>query len=278
MNFKFYKSLEFIILYQLYSNRTQNFTAMESSSSFLNQWHAYTLYAAYFFGGLGVVITLFYYLKYATIKSLSRKYEYVSGNEAKYFWYALLSLVVGAALFLNSYIQLLFDAEGGFEFIFGIFISVILGVAIGYAAYAYFKYYYPSVIEDKLNKLRFKPRISPETGKEMRLLDESEEDVHLTEEMIAHEDAAVYEYDVWVDEETGHKFIERYDIHLHAQICPNCNFRTLRDYKEEVVTEPTHDDPGLMKNYFSCSYCEHAEIRDTRIAPLKEEEGARILS
>lgn len=251
---------------------------MESSSNFLNQWHMYTLYAAYFFGGLGVVITLLYYLKYATIKSLSRKYEYVSGNEAKYFWYALLSLVVGAALFLNSYIQLLFDAEGGFEFIFGIFISVILGVAIGYAAYAYFKYYYPSVIEDKLNKLRFKPRISPETGKEMKLLDESEEDVHLTEEMIAHEDAAVYEYDVWVDEETGHKFIERYDIHLHAQICPNCNFRTLRDYKEEVVKEPTYDDPGLMHNYFNCSYCEHSEVRETRIAALKEDEGAKILS
>ncbi|WP_185152482.1 hypothetical protein, partial [Fulvivirga aurantia] len=249
-----------------------------TSASFTDQWHAYTLNAAYVFGGLALLITIVYYIKLLTIKSYSRKYEFVSANEAKYFWYALLSVVIGAALFLNSYIQLLFAAEGGFEFIFGLFISVILGVAIGYAAYAYFKYYYPSVIEDKLTKLRFRPRISPETGKQMKLLDESEEDVHLTEEMIAHEEEAVYEYDVWIDEETGHKFIERYDIHLHALVCPNCSFRTLKDYKEEVVKEPTHDEPGLMKNYYSCSYCDHAEIREVRLAPLKEEEGAKILS
>jgi len=249
----------------------------QASTSLTQQWHTYTLYASYVFGGIALLITIVYYLRLVSIKSYSRKYEFVSANEAKNFWYALLCLVIGAALFLNSYIQLLFDADGGFEFILGLFISVILGVAIGYAAYAYFKYYYPSVIEDKLTKLRFKPRISPETGKEMKLLDESEEDVHLTEEMIAHEEEAVYEYDVWIDEETGHKFIERYDIHLHAQVCPNCNFRTLKDYKEEVVQEPTADSPGLMKNYYSCSYCDHAEVRETKIAPLRDE-GAKMLS
>jgi len=252
---------------------------METATSELTRhWHTYTLYASYVFGGIALLITIIYYLRLATIKSLSKKYEFVSGKEAKNFWYALLCLVIGAALFLNSYIQLLFDQEGGFEFIFGIFISIILGVAIGYAAYAYFKYYYPSVIEDKLTKLRFKPRVSPETGKEMKLLDESEEDVHLTDEMIAHEDNAVYEYDVWIDEETGHKFIERYDIHLKAEVCPNCNFRTLKDYREEVVQEPTTDEPGIIKNYYRCSYCDHAEVREGRIAPLKEGKSTQILS
>lgn len=248
------------------------------TSSFAEQYHTYTLYAAYFFGGLAVLIFIAYFLRYISIKSYAKKYEFVSSNEGQYFWYSLLCVVIGAALFLNSYIQLLFDSTGGFEFFFGIFISLILGVALGYAAYAYFKYYYPSVIEDKLNKLRFKPRISPETGKEMKLLDETEEDVHLTDEMIEHEEAAVYEYDVWIDEETGHKFIERYDIHKHALVCPNCNFRTLKDYKEEVVEEPTYEEPGLIKNYFRCTYCDHAEVREKKIAALKEEEGAKVLS
>jgi len=252
---------------------------MESTSSFLSEWHTYALYLSYGFGAIALIIAIIYYLRLSMIKSYSKKYEFVSKNEAKSFWYALLCVVIGAALFLNSYIQLLFDAQsGGFEFIFGIFISLILGGAIGYAAYAYFKFYYPSVIEDKLNKLRFKPRISPETGKEMKLLDETEEDVHLTDEMIEHEENAVYEYDVWIDEETGHKFIERYDIHLHAEVCPNCNFRTLKDYKEEVITEPTNEQGGLMKNYFNCTYCDYSEIRETKIAPLNEGKDSKILA
>jgi len=253
---------------------------MESSSGFLSEWHNYALYLSYGFGALAILIAFIYYVRLSLIKSYSKKYEFVSKNEAKSLWYALLSAVVAAALFLNSYIQLLFASQQGdaFEFIFGVFISLILGVAIGYAAYAYFKYYYPSVIEEKLNKFRFKPRTSPETGKEMTLLDETEEDVHLTDEMIEHEENAVYEYDVWIDEETGHKFIERYDIHLHAEICPSCNFRTLKDYKEEVITEPTNEQSGLMKNYFSCSYCDHHEIRETKIAPLNDGKDSTILA
>lgn len=248
------------------------------TASMTNQWHTYALYASYFCGALAILIAIIYYARFFTIKSLAKKYEYVSANEAKYFWYSLLSLVIGAALFLNSWITLLFDAEGGFEFVFGIFISLILGVAIAYAAYAYFKYYYPSVIEDKLTRLRFTPRVSPETGKKMKLLDESEEDLHLTDEMIAHEENAVYEYDVWIDEETGHKFIERYNIHLKAEVCPNCNFRTLKDYKEEVVEEPTDTEPGLMKNYFRCSYCDHSEVHEKRIAPKNEDANAKMLA
>ncbi|MDX1628983.1 MAG: hypothetical protein R3345_09815, partial [Fulvivirga sp.] len=220
---------------------------MNDSGGFLGDWHTFTQYAAYFFFGVAALIGIIYFIGYFSISKSAKKYEYVSSKEAKFLWYALLCVVIGAALFLYSYIQLVFDS-GRFEFVVGAFISIILGVAIGYAAYAYFKFYYPSVIEDKLNRLRFKPRISPETGKKMRLLDETEEDVHLTEEMIAQEEAAVYEYDVWIDDETGHKFIERYDIHLHNEICPNCNFRTLKDVKEEVVKEPGQTEPGLMKN------------------------------
>lgn len=246
-------------------------------SAFISTWHNYTLYLSYFFFALGIVIFLVYQIGLGSTKGYAKKYEYVSARESKYMWYALLAIVIGAAFLLNSYVQLLFDSPGSYEFIIGIFISLILAVAIGYAAYAYFKFYYPSVIEDKLNTLRFKPRISPETGKKMKLLTEEEEDVHLTEEMIAHEASFSYEYDVWIDEETGHKFIERYDMHYHAEICPVCSFRTLRDEKEEIVASPTVSEPGVLKKYYLCSYCDHEEIRETKIAPLSKGSDMKIL-
>jgi len=43
------------------------------------------------------------------------------------------------------------------------------------------------LIEKRLKVLRYKPRISPKTGKPMKLLSEEEEDVHLDEGMQAEE-------------------------------------------------------------------------------------------
>ncbi|MDA1121854.1 MAG: hypothetical protein O2887_15425 [Bacteroidetes bacterium] len=102
----------------------------------------------------------------------------------------------------------------------------------------------------------------------MRLFNEDEEDAYLTEEMIAHELDYVYDYDVWLNEETGFKLIERYDGHLHALICDECRFRTLKAYKEEIAVTPTHNIPGLLKKQFRCSNCGHREEREIRIDPL----------
>ena len=60
----------------------------------------------------------------------------------------------------------------------------------------------------------------------MKLLNELEEDTYLTTEMIEHENNFTFDYDVWLDEDTGYKFIEKFDVHLHVLICPECNFRT----------------------------------------------------
>lgn len=249
-----------------------------SGQEFINMWHQFALNASIVMAGVALLFYIFHHLRLATIKSYSKKYEYVSAKEARNYWFALLSLVVAGALFLNSYVQLLFDDPNSFEFYIGLFISLILGAALGYAAYAYMNYYYPGLLESKLNRLRFKPRISPETGKKMKLLSEEEEDVHLTEEMIQHEESFAYEYDVWLDEETGHKFIERYDMHYHAEVCPNCNFRTLKDKHEEVIKSPTYDTPGLLVKHMECSYCDHKENRESTIAALNTEENIQVLS
>ncbi len=237
-------------------------------SNFIQQWSHFALYTAYAFFAISLLITVGYFLQMFLIKSKSKKYDYINKYEAQYFWYSLLSITIGFGFLINSAIESTFKNGGVFEFLIGIFMAGIVSSIFGYAAYVYFKYYYPSVIEKKLNKLRFAPRISSESGKPMRLLSELNEDEHLTKEMIAEEEGFVFEYDVWIDDETGHKLIEKYDSHLHAIICSNCNFRTLKEVDEKMVKSPTTSEPGLLVKNYKCSYCNHKESKEAIIAAL----------
>ena len=96
---------------------------------------------------------------------------------------------------------------------------MIIGISVGYSLYAAINFYYPYVLEKRLTYLRFRPRWSPKNGHPLRLLTEVEEDEFLTQEMIADESVHFYDYDVWIDEETGEKIIAKYDAHAHALIC-----------------------------------------------------------
>ena len=249
---------------------------MENQNSIMEIWPYYATMIANVLIGLGIVILAIHYIRYASTKGYAQKYDYLNRFEAKNFLYGFLSLIIAVSLYMNSAMVSFFSRGGAFELSIGLFISSIIAVAFGYALYAYLKFYYPSILEDKLMKLRFKPRISPETGKEMKLLTEDEEDIHLTAEMIENEENLKYEYDVWIDEETGHKFIERYDGQQHAKLCPECNFRTLKEYKEEEITAPTLSTPGLAKKFFRCSYCDHHESHEVKVAALGDD--AAVLS
>ena len=238
--------------------------------NFVEEWHLITLFSAYTFFILSVVITVIYFIRLSLLRGNSKKYDFINKNEARFFWYSLLFVVIGIGALINSGIELVLATGNLFEFFMGVFMAGIISTILGYAAYAYFKYYYPSIIEKKLNKLRFDPRISPETGKPMKLLTEDEEDEHMTKEMIAEEDEFAFEYDVWLDEETGYKLIEKYDAHLHALLCSNCNFRTLKEYKETILRPATANEDGLLTKFYTCSYCKHKENREVAIASQTE--------
>ncbi len=186
-------------------------------------------------------------------------------------------VALAAGFFFFDYASVALGMIQGFEFAFIAFVAVGITVMIGYSFTQYFEIYYPFIMEKKLTRIRFTPRKSPKTGKPMRLLTELEEDAHLTQEMIDNEDAFTHEYDVWLDEETGYKLIEEYDGHLHAQICPDCNFRTMKDYKEDVVKSPGVSERGLVSKHFKCSNCGHEENRDIPIASLDEEKEYNVL-
>lgn len=239
-------------------------------ANFSAQWHEWTLQGTYAFFGLGILLALGYFFGKMAISGKSKKYDYINKYETRILWYSLLSGTIALGLLVNRGIGMLFTTDNIFEFMTVIFMSGILSTIFGYTAYAYIKYYYPSIIEEKLTKLRFTPRVSPKSGKPMKLLTELEEDTHLTKEMIAEEDEFVFEYDVWIDEESGDKLIEKYDAHLHALLCVNCNFRTLTEYKEVILKEPTSTDDGLLTKYYKCSYCGHKEKRDVEISSSEE--------
>lgn len=224
------------------------------------------------FGVLAVLAVLYYVLKLTTISKLVKRYEFMSSREITHLKVASVLLAIAVAMLFNSFIAGLFQTT--FTFFAGLFLSGIVGVVIGYAIFAYFDVYYPFLLEKRLMNVRFKPRVHPETKKQLRLLNENEEDVHLNEDMIKQERAFAYDYDVWIDDETGYKVIERYDGHLHSIICEECSFRTLKDYKEEIIKSPTTAEKGILLKHFKCSNCGNRETREVAIAPLSAEAEA----
>jgi len=244
---------------------------METSySAFIEQWHVFVQMASIAFFMVAILLIVFYLILLSTKNSQVKKYEFAAANEIKFLWYSSLSVSIALTTLLMSLFIRPTITVNNFELVMESFLFIGIGVMIGYTLYSYITIYHPSTLEKRLAEIRFKPRISPKTGKPMRLFNEDEEDVHLTEEMIAHELEYIYDYDVWLDEETGYKLIERYKGHLRTLICDECRFRTMKELKEEIAITPTLKEPGLLKKQFRCSYCGHTEEKELQIAPLSE--------
>lgn len=223
---------------------------------------------------LSALIVLFYFIRLMAIGKRTKKHSFASANEIKNFNMASNILSIGIA-FEAFYGIVNWIARGDFYILFGAgFFSFIFGFAAGYALWAVWKYYYPFILEKRLNSIRFSPMKSKD-GHPMRLMNEEEEDEYMTEAMIEEEEAMIADYDIWVDEKTGEKVIEKYDMHFHALVCDNCNFRTLRDVKEEVIKEPTATEEGLMVKEYKCTYCGHRKSKELKIASWNEEVAQR---
>ncbi len=239
--------------------------------AFSNYWQEIVLRIG--LGGwmLSAFIILWYSLLAFAKQGSTARYAYVAKNELVYFQSSGLIFAISAGLVFFAFMGSQFVRPTIFMLTFAGFVSVGIAYMFGYALNQYFRVYYPFFLEKKLRNIRFKTHISPETGRPLKLLREHEEDVHLTDEMIAEEEEFTFDYDVWLDEETGYKVIERYEGHLHAVVCPKCEFRTMKDYNEKVISEPTENKNGKLRKYFRCSYCDHEEIQDVEIASKSEE-------
>jgi hypothetical protein len=230
-------------------------------------WNQYMFLIGTGFVVLGVLVFLFYEFRLLQIRDYKDKYDYVNANEIKFFWYAIFLFIVAAFFYANTVLTERIIHRGMLWFWVRLFITV----SMGFIAYFFFssivRIYYPRRLEKRLVKIRHKPRISP-AGNAMRRLSEEEEDAHLEAGQIAEEASAIHsvDYDVWLDDKTGFKKVEKYLAFMHAEECPECGYYTMKIYNEEIEKQPSQEDTGLLLKHFRCSYCRHREVREVILA------------
>ncbi len=216
---------------------------------------------------VGLGIFLGYLIRLWSIDSLKGKYDFISLYETRIIWNSSILLLISLVLYPKNLISSNIYLHQLYDFIIELILAVILGIIIRYSL----KYYYPTFLNRRLKRLRYKTRISPKTGKPMKLLTEEEEDVYLDEGMQAEEDVFSVEYDVWIDEESGYTQIEKYSGKLTARKCPRCGYQTLKVEKEELIIAPTPYSSGELMKRYKCTYCGHKEKEIFTVAKLKEE-------
>lgn len=239
--------------------------------AFVKMWDGYMYIGMIACLVIGVAILLYHEYRVLVIKDYKEKYDYVNLHEIKYFWYAVLAFIFMAAFYANSVGTDRITISGMLWFYVRLFI-VTCFVLIGYFAfYSMVRIYYPRFLEKRLVKLRNKPRISP-SGNPMRKLNEDEEDVHLDATQIAEESSAIHsvDYDVWLDDKTGYKKIEKYESYLHAEQCEECGYYTSKIYKEEIEIAPTNTETGMLLKHYKCGYCSHRQQREVKLAKLSD--------
>ena len=242
---------------------------MENSATLPGSLGAILTYGTYFFIGLAILIFLSYEIRVFLTKDLKNRYDFVNLNEIRYFWLACMSLVLAAAMFANVTLTSLMAAEGESQTYIRIFFTAAFIAIAYYIVHSLIRIYYPGMVEKRLKKIRNRPRLSPE-GNPMRKLTEAEENVHLEKYQIDQEASDIHsiDYDVWIDDKTGFKKIEKYMVYQHVEKCSECGFYTLKLNEEEIKRPPAHDQKGVLLEHYLCSYCRHREAKEIAIAEL----------
>lgn len=215
----------------------------------------------------GILLFTVYLVKKNLLKGSKEKHNLISRYEKRVIWNSIILWL--AALLI--YPKKIISDNVRMNYLLDFFIILILTLSIAYAVYYILKHYYPDYVNRRLNRLRYKPRISPKTGRPMTLLTEEEEDVYLDEGMQAEEDVFSVDYDVWIDEETGYTQIEKYSGKFSIKQCPKCNYQTFKIEKEELLIAPTVISSGELLKRFRCTYCNYTEKEIFNVVKLKEE-------
>lgn len=236
---------------------------------YLEKWNAAGRYIAYTLVAVGLLTLIYHFLRLIMTTELKKRYDYINKYEIKSLWACTLFVIIGIGFYLNTLVK-----EGEIIWLMvRVFVTIMVGLIFGVIISNLLKFYYPFYVEKRLRKLRYTPRKSPKTGKPMKLLSEEEEDVYLDEGMQAEENVFSVDYDVWIDEETGHTKIEKYAGHLVALQCPECSYQTLKVVKEEILESPTETEEGELMKFYKCDYCGYKERKAFRVAKLKKVEG-----
>lgn len=229
------------------------------------------LLASYGLIGAGILVFLYHMIRVIFAGEPKDKYDYIIRHEIDFLWYSSLLIIVGSAVLYNSFTV---ETES-VGFIIKALASVMIATLVGVVVINLLKFYYPFYMEKRLKKLRFTPRVSPKSGKPMKLLSEEDEDVYLNDGMQAEENIFSVDYDVWIDEETQYVKIEKYAGHLHALQCPECKYQTLMVTKEAIIETPSATGDGELLKYYKCSFCNNKEKRTFKIARLNDKKPSQ---
>lgn len=240
-------------------------------SAFLETWHKAMVILAIVMFAAGIIIYLIYKLRVSLVNDYKQKHDFINANEIKWYKWVFYAFGLGAAMIVNLYGAGKIS-EVGVWFFVRLFMSLATATMVGYVGALILEYYYPTKLSKKLKKWRYLPRTNPKTKNKMRLLSESEEDVHLDEGMQAEENVFSIDYDVWIDEKTGDVKIEKYDGHLIALRCGNCGFYTMKVVREEIIEH--HDDgtPNELLKHYKCTYCKSVRATQFRVSRKEDED------
>ncbi len=240
-----------------------------TATSFIETWDSYLILGSYVCFGIALLIILFHEVKIVMTSNEKDRYDYVNEHEIRYFWYAVIAFIAGVSLYFSAVITPLVPIDNSMKVYVSIF---FLG---GFVVIAYLilsgmiRVLYPRFLENRLMRIRNKSRVSL-AGNTMRKLSAEEGAVHLEEGQLAEHKSEIHsvEYDVWLDEKTGEKKVEKYMAYQHAEKCGECGFYTMKIDTEEVVKNPSLQEEGVLLEHYRCSYCKHREAREVPIAAL----------
>ncbi len=242
---------------------------MENLQEFMTSWDRYMNLGGVVSLAVAFLIFIYHEIKVISVRDLKDRYDYVNLHEIRFFWFSVLALILASAFFANTIATLQIEKKGILWFYVRLFITVCFVIIAYFVFYSMVRIYYPKSVEKRLKKIRNTPRISS-SGNAMRKLDEEEDDAHLEPSQIAEEESNIHsvDYDVWLDDKTGEKKIEKYYDYQHAIECPSCGFTTFKVDKEEVNQHPTQTEAGLLTKHYKCEYCGHRESMELPLAKL----------
>jgi hypothetical protein len=244
---------------------------MENAVDLAATWDFYMYVGTAVFASLTVLIFLYHEIRVVSQSDFKSRYDYVTLYEIKYFWATVITAIIAATLLSNAFMTEWILRKGWKWFGGRLFITVCLAILTYFLFQSLIKIYYVRYMERKLDRLRNKPRTSPQ-GNEMRKLSEAEEDAHLEADQIAQEGSEVHsvDYDVWIDDKTGYKKIEKYYSYQHSIECPECGYVTLKIHHEDVTTAPTQTEGGLLTKHYRCSFCSHKTRKEVHLSKLAD--------
>lgn len=242
---------------------------MENSVSLFTTLDNFMFIGSYVFFGFTFLIILFHEFKVLSVSDLKERYDYINLHEIKYFRLGLITFLIALGFYLVATVAPKLPVSDSLKLFISAFFLIVLGTIAYVTLTNIIGIIYPRLLERRLNRIRNKPRKSS-AGNVMRKLSEEEGSVHLEADQLSMHKSEIHsvEYDVWMDDKTGEKKIDKYMAYQHAEKCGECGYYTMKIDSEEISKQPTQQENGLLVEHYKCSYCKHREGREVVISAL----------